>query len=243
MITPRGHIFGGGAKLLLPGACGRQTIYANHSYCPDDVFRQHIDEVAHIVGLDYIVNPLLNMEGGIMAMVTGDPTRAYWEGVSLGKVLYHTEMPEGMDVVVANAWPKDTEGTQTNIALVPLYGTRRKVLKEEGTIVLTTASSEGLGFHCVMGPGTLFKKTAKSGIGGRLNSIPPVQRIVFSPNLNVYDARALFGEGVTFCKTWPEGLRILERKHGASAKVCVFPCGAIQYGGTPDGSSTPDAVV
>ena len=31
MITPRGQIFGGGSKLLLPGACGRQTIFLDHA--------------------------------------------------------------------------------------------------------------------------------------------------------------------------------------------------------------------
>jgi len=232
MITPRGALFGGGAKLLLPGACGRQTIYANHSYCPADMFRQHIDEVGRIVGLEFVVNPLLNMEGGIMAMVTGDPEKAYWHGVSIGKDLYCTDLPEGMDVVIANSWPKDTEGTQSAMAFVPLSSTRRQVLAEDGTRVLVTASPEGLGFHSVMGPGTLFRERGRSGVGGRAPKPTAVHKnIVFSPNMNRYDARALYGEETAFCKTWPEVLAILEQKHGASAKVCVLPCGAIQYGG------------
>jgi len=231
MITPRGVIFGGGAKLLLPGACGRQTIYANHAYCPEDMFRQHIDQVARIVGLEYIVNPLLNADGGIMAMVAGDPEEAYWRGVAMGKTLYRTEVPEGMDVVVCNAWPKDTEGTQSSMARVPLLGTRRKVFSENGTLVVTTASPEGLGFHSVMGPGTTFKLLARSGVGGGVSPIPQVRQITFSPNMNKYDVRAMLGEDMLFCKTWPEVIAILEREYGESARVCVFPCGAIQYGG------------
>jgi len=231
MITPRGMIFGGGAKLLLPGACGRQTIFANHAYCPEGVFRQHIDEVARIVGLEYIVNPLLNADGGIMAMVVGDTEEAYWRGVAMGKTLYRTEVPEGMDVVVCNAWPKDTEGTQSLMARVPLLGTKRKVFNEKGTLVITTASPEGLGFHSVMGPGTTFKLLARSGVGGSVSPIPQVRQITFSPNLNRYDARAMFGEEMLFCRTWPEVIVILEREYGESARVCVFPYGAIQYGG------------
>jgi nickel-dependent lactate racemase len=92
------------------------------------MFRQHIDEVGRMVGLEFIANPLLNMEGGIMAMVTGDPEKAYWNGVSIGKDLYCTDLPEGMDVVIANSWPKDTEGTQSAMAFVPLSSTRRQVL-------------------------------------------------------------------------------------------------------------------
>ena len=231
MITPRGGIFGGGAKLLLPGACGRQTIYANHSYCPPDVFRQHIDEVARMVGLEYIVNPLLNMDGGIMAMVTGDTEKAYWHGVEIGKDLYRSKVPEAMDVLVCNSWPKDTEGTQASMAFVPLFGTQRKALKEGGTLVLTTASPEGLGFHSVMGPGTLFRRISRrSGVGGRTSKAPQVRRIVFSPNLNKYDVHAQFGEEVIFCKTWSVVLDTLKKAHGA-AQVCVFPCGSIQHGG------------
>ena len=231
MITPRGSFFGGGAKLLLPGACGRHTIYLNHSYCPGDIFREHIHEVARMVGLEYIVNPLLNIDGGIMAMVTGDTVEAFRRGESIGRELYGTDIPEGMDVVVCNSWPKDTEGTQAGMARVPLYGTRRKVLKENGTLVISSASSEGLGYHSVMMPGTQFRTRGRSGVGGRERPVPQVRQVVFSPNLNKYDVRALFGEHVIFCKTWPEVLAVLKEAHGGSARACVLPCGAMQHGG------------
>lgn len=229
MITPRGRIFGGGAKLLLPGVCGRQTIFLTHAYCPDDDLREHIGEVARMVGLAYIVNPLLNPDGGIMAMVTGDPDKAYWEGVSIGKQLYATEMPEGMDVVVCNAWPKDSEGTQAGMARVPLLGTRRKVLKENGTLVIVTASSEGLGFHSVLGPGTLLRQRRLSGGTGSRPGYPGSRVVVFSPNLSRYDVRGMFGREAVFCRTWPEVIDQLERHCGAKARVCVFPCGAMQH--------------
>ncbi len=45
MIMPRGNIFGGGSKLVLPGASGYATILANHRYIHDG-FREHLDEVA-----------------------------------------------------------------------------------------------------------------------------------------------------------------------------------------------------
>ncbi len=229
MITPRGRMFGGGAKLVLPGVCGRQTIFLTHAYCPEDFFRQHVDEVARMVGLAYIVNPLLNPDGGIMAMVTGDPEKAFWEGVSIGKKLYGTEMPEGMDVAVCNAWPKDSEGTQAGMACVPLYGTHRNVLKENGTIVIISASPEGLGFHSVFGPGTLLRQGNLSGGARRSRNYASMPRIVFSPNLNQHDVRPMFGPQAVFCKTWPEVIAELHRRHGNRARVCVFPCGAMQH--------------
>ncbi len=230
MITPRGSFFGGGAKLLLPGACGRETIFLNHSHCPDDVFRQHLDEVARIVGVNYIVNPLLNPEGGIMAMVVGDVEKAYWRGVEIGKELYAAKVPEGMDIIVCNAWPKDTEGTQAGMARVPLYATRGKGLKDGSTVVITAACPEGLGFHSVMMPGTLFRERGRMQAQAYAHAAPKIRQILFSPGLTRYEARAQFGEETTFYKTWPEVVADLERTYGASAKVCVFPCGAMTHG-------------
>jgi nickel-dependent lactate racemase len=230
MITPRGPMFGGGAKLLLPGACGRVTIHANHAYCPQEVFRQHLDEVASMVGLEYIVNPLLNEEGEIMAMVTGHPKEAFWHGVAIGKDLYATPMPTDLDVAVFNAWPKDTEGTQAGMALVPIRGQPFNVLRDGGTLVLASACSEGLGFHSVYGPGTDLRMrmgaVTQSGVSGTAN----VHTILFSPGMNEHDVRGFFGPDVRFCKTWPQVLEILEGMYGNSARACVFPCGAMQYG-------------
>jgi lactate racemase len=231
MITPRGSFFGGGAKLLVPGVCGRETIYLNHTYCPDEIFRDHIAEIGRMVGLSYIVNPLLNPDGGIMGMVTGDPDKAFEAGVALGRVLYKTEVPEGMDIVVCNSWPKDTEATQAGMGRVPLYGSRHKAIRDGGALVLTSACPEGLGFHSVMGPGTLFRLRGQARSARHANVGPQAREILFSPNLNHYDVRAQFGEQMIFFKTWAEVIADLEREYGAKAKVCVFPCGAMTHGG------------
>lgn len=229
MVTPRGSFFGGGAKLLLPGACGRETIYLNHSYCPDSRFREHIAEVGRLVGLHYIVDALLNGEGEVMGLVAGDLERAFERGVEIGKQLYATKVPEGMDVVICNAWPKDTELTQAGMAMVPLYGTRRQVLNPGGTVVIASASPEGLGFHSVMGPGTLFKQLRRARSTRQLPVAKQRREIVFSPNVNKYDVRAQFGEDMVFYSRWPDLLTDLEEHYGLSARVCVFPYGALQY--------------
>jgi nickel-dependent lactate racemase len=227
MITPRGPFFGGGCKLLLPGACGWQTIYADHSRVKPQVFRAHAAEVARMVGLEYIANPLLNEQLEIMAMITGDPEEAYWHGVEIGKELYRTEIPEQVDVVVCNAWPKDAEGTQSAMALVPLHGAFDRLLKNESTVVIATASPEGLGYHSLMGPGTQLRLQQLAAQEGKVHWAG----ILFSPNLHPVDARAMYGERIQFCQTWSEVRMILEEKHGAAARVCVFPAGAMQYTG------------
>ena len=221
MITPRGNIFGGGSKLVLPGASGHTTILANHRYIHDG-FRAHLDEVAGMAGLNYIVNPLLNPELEIMALVAGHPVEAYWHGVSLGKELYATAFPKDVDVAVFNAFPKDTELLQAGMGMVPLWTAGPDKLKKEATVVIASASPEGLGWHSVFGPGT--------ALGGQPRK-PPWRTIIFSPGVNRYDVRTKFDETVTFCKTWPEVLKTLNTVHGDGSHVAVFPSGATQYCG------------
>ncbi len=219
MITPRGGIFGGGSKLLLPGACGRVTIAANHRYIHDG-FREHLDEVGRMAGLSFLVNPCLNPEREINAVVTGDPVDAFWHGVEIGKEVYASPFPDRPDVAIFNAWPKDAEFTQAGMAMVPIRGDNPQKLKDDTTVVIATASPEGMGFHSVFGP------------GAELRGKPTPQRwrtIIFSPNLNKWDVLLLYGEHAAFCRTWDEVIEELEKHHGKDLKAAVFPYGAMQY--------------
>jgi nickel-dependent lactate racemase len=218
MITPRGGMFGGGAKLLIPGACGQQTILLNHRHVHEN-FRQHLSEVARMAGVGYIVNPLLNQDLEIMGLVAGDTDAAFEKGCELGRELYATQVPDEIDIGVFNAFPKDTELCQAGLALVPLSGTRKKPLKEDSTVVICSACPEGLGWHSVLGPGTALR-----GKPGRRSH----RTILFSPGINHWDCKSLFGEETIFCKTWPEVIAQLQQHHGAGARVAVFPAGALQ---------------
>lgn len=232
IIMPRGKAFGGGSKIVLPGVCGRITIAANHSFCPSELFVAHTQEVGRIAGLDYIVNPLLNADLGVMALVAGEPVEAFECGCALGRELYGTHVPEGMDIAVCNAWPKDNDAHQISLARVPLFGTRKRALAPGGTVVTVSASPEGAGYHLVMGPGTFFRSRTGRQVGAALtgSAVQEVQarNILFCPGVNAAEVRLLYGDQYLFCKTWPEVLATLEERYGATARVVVFPCGALQ---------------
>lgn len=218
MITPRGGMFGGGAKLLIPGACGQQTIMLNHRHVHEG-FREHLSEVAKMAGVGYIVNPVLNEKLEIVGLVAGDTDAAFEEGCTLGEKIYATSIPASFDVGVFNAFPKDTELCQAALSMVPLSGVRQSPLKESSTIVMCSASPEGLGWHSVLGPGTALR-----GEPGKRSH----RTILFSPGVNKWDSLSLFGEDVIFCKTWPEVLLELEKHHGPGTHAAIFPAGAIQ---------------
>ncbi|MCY3669244.1 MAG: lactate racemase domain-containing protein, partial [Gemmatimonadetes bacterium] len=204
MITPRGGMFGGGAKLLIPGACGQQTILLNHRHVHEN-FRAHLSEVAKMAGVTYIVNPLLNENLEISGLVAGDTDAAFERGCELGREQYATQVPDAFDIGVFNAFPKDTELCQAGLAMTPLSGTKKNPFNENSTTVMCSASPEGLGWHSVLGPGTALRGKPR----------PPARRtILFSPGINKWDAASLFGEGVIFCKTWQAVLSELENYHG-----------------------------
>lgn len=224
MITPRGGFFGGGSKLVLPGASGHVTITANHRHVHDG-FREHLAEVGRMAGLGFIVNPLLNADLEIIALVAGDPEAAYWHGAELGKDLYYTDFPEDVDIGIFNAFPKDTELMQAGMALVPMRGAHNAgKIQDNATIVIVSASPEGLGWHSVYGPtGSLSS--------GRPGSPSKWRTIIFSPGVNKWDVLAKHGPDVLHCTTWPDVLTALQRHHGDGSHAAVFPCGAMQYGG------------
>jgi hypothetical protein len=120
------------------------------------------------------------------------------------------------------------------MALVPVRGSSHKVVHDEGSWVITSACPEGLGYHSVMGPGTLFRMAGKrSGTGGTVQQARGLD-FIFSPGMNRFDVTAQFGNradigAVQFCKKWEDLIEALVRKHGPAAKVCVVPCGSIQY--------------
>ena len=218
MITPRGGMFGGGAKLLIPGACGQQTIMLNHRFVHEG-FRDHLDEVACMAGLEYIVNPLLNEKLEIIGLVAGNTQAAFKKGCQLGGELYATHVPDQIEIGVFNAFPKDTELCQAGLGMVPLSSSSKSPLGPDSTVVLCSASPEGLGWHSVLGPGTALR-----GKPGKRST----RTILFSPGINHWDSKLLFGEDTIFCKSWPEVIEQLQKYHGAEAAVDVFPAGAIQ---------------
>ncbi|MFC1525380.1 lactate racemase domain-containing protein [Candidatus Latescibacterota bacterium] len=218
MITPRGGMFGGGAKLLIPGACGQQTIMLNHRHVHEN-FREHLAEVGRMAGLGYIVNPLLNENLDVVDLVAGDPEEAFRAGCERAPKVYACDVPDHFDVGVFNAFPKDNELCQAGLALVPLNSSGKKPVGENSTIVIASASHEGLGWHSVLGPGTALRGKPQPR---------PHRTILFSPGVNRWDAEALFGDSVLFCKTWDQVVEVLQRHHGDGTAAAVFPAGALQ---------------
>ncbi len=149
--------FGGGRKSIIPGIGSARTIAHNHAMNLDpredrlnpsvrigvldgNPVAEDMLEGARLVGIDYIVNTVLNRHGEIAGIFAGDLEAAHRAAAAFAKQLYAISIQEQADLVVA-ASPQTRNFVQTHKALYNAY----QAMKPGGHIVLLAPCVEGLG--------------------------------------------------------------------------------------------------
>ncbi|MCQ2482879.1 MAG: nickel-dependent lactate racemase [Clostridia bacterium] len=145
--------YSGGAKAIMPGVSTRNAIQNNHSAMvqPEacagrldgNPVREDIEESGAILGIDFIVNVVLNEKKEIIKCFCGDKIKAHREGCKFLDSFYAIKIPSRADVVVVSAggFPKDINMYQAQKAL----DNAKHAVKKDGIIVWIAACSEGLG--------------------------------------------------------------------------------------------------
>ena len=157
-IYPHGSVgFGGGAKLIVPGIAGFTTMFYFHSFSPsrghavierkgsEPDHRDFSEAVAGVLGLDVIVNTVLNSRREICGLFVGDFVQAHRQGAHFALETYGTEIPETSrketDLVVLNCYPLDSDPIQTGKAL---WATRHF---EKAYKMALNPASDGICYH------------------------------------------------------------------------------------------------
>ena len=147
--------YSGGAKAIMPGVSTREAIQANHSRMVEEAacagklagnpVREDIEEAAAMVGVDFIVNVVLDEHKEIIHACAGELTLAHREGCAFLDTLYAVQIPQRADIVVVSQGgaPKDLNLYQTQKAL----DNAKHAVKKGGVIVLVGSCREGLGEH------------------------------------------------------------------------------------------------
>jgi len=143
----------GGAKIVQPGVCGRETTDYTHWLSAkydlrdlmgvaDNPFRLEVESVVSKIGLDFIVNVVLNKEEEIVKAVAGDFVKAHRAGVQEAKKIYCSPVTTPADVVVCDAYPScyGLDIWQTDKAVMASY----LPIKKGGTIILLAPLPEGV---------------------------------------------------------------------------------------------------
>lgn len=147
--------YSGGAKAIMPGVSTRAAIQSNHSRMVEEAaaagklegnpVREDIEEAAGMVGVDFILNVVLDEHKQIVRAVAGDVVQAHREGCRYLDQLYAKRIYERVDIVVVSQGgaPKDLNLYQTQKAL----DNAKHAVKDGGVIILVGSCKEGMGEH------------------------------------------------------------------------------------------------
>ena len=145
--------YSGGSKALMPGACSKNSISANHSMMLEDSaaageffnnpVRCDIEEAGKLAGIDFIFNVILDDYKHVIGAVCGKNNEAYLEGIKLYDSIYEISVKEKADIVITSpgGYPKDINLYQAQKALDNV----KNIVKDNGTVILVAQCTEGFG--------------------------------------------------------------------------------------------------
>lgn len=239
-VMPHGYVgFSGGGKIIIPGISGINTIEAIHLFAGkrlkkisnfknNNGVRSEINEISKKSNLNFIVNVIVNSRRDIIKIFAGDAIKAHNESIKFAKEIYSIKgLLSKLDIIIFNSYPKDTDLIQAINALNPLLNTKREIIKESGYIIITTASTEGEGYHSLGGHGMrLFQYNdnfpwVKKIIKGK-------KLIIFSPNLSNNEVYKYYTDSVLYFNNWDFLINEIRKKYNRGCNVGIFPCAPLQ---------------
>jgi nickel-dependent lactate racemase len=234
--------YGGGAKIMVPGAAAMETIAYNHidieKAHPEHVGlgkvtnnprRLDLEEAAKIAGLNIVVNVVVNHKKEILGLFVGDFVEQHRKGIAFANKAYGTENRGKFDLMVLNAFPIEESPEK---ALWPA----QESLKRGGDVVLIWQTTEGLLPHYLVG-------TFGSDYGGRKWQRPGPLRFPNAKKLFIYAEdfskleKRWWGpeDRVFWYRDWGELIDTLRLVHGKETRVAVYPYATLQCPIFPDG--------
>ncbi|MEM3713435.1 MAG: nickel-dependent lactate racemase [Nitrososphaeria archaeon] len=150
--------YGGGAKIIVPGVAGRETINYNHGLVGNpnatvgitdsNPIREDMEEIARKVGLDFSINLILDERKNVVKVYCGEFVKAHRECVKEYERIYGVRVSEQADILMLGSCPRDATFGHATFALYSAV----QLVKEGGTIIFVAP--------CLEGPGTRFERLA-----------------------------------------------------------------------------------
>jgi len=232
----------GGAKAVAPGICGRKTIANNHKYFLEpgakagfikgNPVREEIEEIGEMVGIDFMVNAILNSHKKLVKVVAGDITKAHREGAKYIDDMFRVEIDELADIVITSAggYPKDIDLYQTHKAIE----NASLAVKKGGIIIVVGECKDGLGegkfadaLNGKLSPYELIEELKNNFVLGRhkasrIAKIHLDSEIYLASNLAVEIKKKLFIKSFNSLEeAFTEAIKVQRE----NAKVLVMPYG------------------
>ncbi|MFH0903842.1 MAG: nickel-dependent lactate racemase [Methanobacteriota archaeon] len=229
--------YSGGAKSILPAVSSKKSIDANHSLMLDPrssagrldgAVRQDIEEAAEMLGIDFILNVVMNERKEIVFAAAGDHIKAHRKGAEFLDRFSKIEVePADIIIVSPGGWPKDIDIFQSHKALEHA----KNAMKEGGSIILVAECREGYGNRVYeewlrYGRAEVIEKFREGFVmGGHKAALIAA----LSKKVDLYLVSSLPDEAVRKANFIPATLKgaldIAMRKHGMGAKIIMMPYG------------------
>ena len=137
-----------GAKAVLPGVAGEETVAQMHflgSRDPalgrvDTEMRREMEDYAEKIGLNFILNVILNRDGFLVYAVAGHFIKAHRAGIKMSQEVYGLPIPALADMTISSSSPIDFDFFQADKGIT----SAEPATKLGGEIVLVSGCLEGV---------------------------------------------------------------------------------------------------
>jgi nickel-dependent lactate racemase len=243
--------YSGGAKALVPGVCSVETIRHNHAMMIEqgaqvgvlegNPVREDIEEAAALIGLDFILNVIVDSTHEVVLAASGHPIEAHrWLCRALdyqSKVVI--QQPADVVVVSAGGAPKDINMYQAQKALDNAVA----AVRPGGVIVWVAECPEGLGNatfeEWMVGPSAddiLARIQQDFVLGGhKAAAIARVQKKAAILLVSALPSELVSRMGMRPCADLNTALQVALDQMGPDANIIIMPEGAAVIPSVSDG--------
>jgi nickel-dependent lactate racemase len=235
-LTPHSFAgFSGGAKMLIPGISNLEVIKRTHKSVlmgfmgklgnvENNRFRREIEAIAKQIGVDYFIGLMANANRDVVAVHCGDIIEAYGSAAKEALEYYTMDVKSGeFDVILLNAYPKDTELLQAENAFHPLQSSTKALVRDGGMVIVADACSEKMGYHELFGTNKALYRTPMPK-----RFLNPYDVVYYLDNVTEDDFRQVFWNGYKFYDQWKTVYEYIEKKFPNNFRVVVFPSASMQ---------------
>lgn len=236
--------YSGGRKSILPGVAWKKTVERNHSRMvelmddlPDldhNPVNLEMIEAARMVGLDFILNVVVNENKEVVKVVAGDVVDAWKEAVSVASGIYEVPIKGLADVAIASACghPRDINVYQMQKAL----DHADKATKKGGAIIIVAECPMGYGeevfeewMNAAKCPDDIVERIKTDFMmGGHkafgIAKVAAGKTVYLVTSLNDEMVKKLFAVKVHSVE---EAIRRIEEEKGNNLKYIVMPQGSL----------------
>lgn len=237
--------YSGGRKSISPGVAGKETIIATHGaraidqpnvgvgMVENNPIHDDMVEAAKLVGVDFIVNVVLNSKDEIVRVAAGDLVHAHEELIETHDQMYKVKATEPADIAIAvPAAPKNINLYQATRAATNLVLTSKPMIQRGGTVIIPAICQDGVGSEIFY----RWMKTAKDACEVIERTYEETKEVVVKPFLlakilrhvdititnSMVPNQLVTNMHMTARKNVQEGLELALQKLGPDAKIAVL---------------------